>query len=87
MIRPALARGSGIRRLYAACEALLSYVERSVFPGGCFFAGVMAEFGSKPPGIIRDRIADCQAQWMNSLERAARDAVTDRELRSNADPR
>src|SRR5580700_3332008 len=37
VIAPALASGSGITRLYALCESFLSYVERAVFPGGCFF--------------------------------------------------
>ena len=42
-----------------------------MFPGGCFFASAMAEFDSKAPGPVRDRIAQCQDQWMNTLERAA----------------
>jgi AcrR family transcriptional regulator len=48
VITPAQAAGSGIRRLYALCEAFLSYLERAVFPGGCFFASAMAEFDGKP---------------------------------------
>ncbi len=85
VIAPALSAGKGIARLAALCEAFLSYVERAVFPGGCFFASAMAEFGSKPNGPVRDVIADSQRQWMGTLERAARDAVADGELRAQVD--
>src|SRR6188472_3204529 len=54
VIAPALASGSGIKRLHALCESFLSYVERGVFPGGCFFAAATAEFDCKAPGPVRD---------------------------------
>lgn len=86
VIAPALAVGTGITRLSALCEAFLSYIERRVFPGGCFFASAMAEFDSKAPGPVRDRIAECQQQWMNTLERAAQDAQAQRQLAADSDP-
>lgn len=67
---PALVAPRGIRRLSALCDAFLVYVERSVFSGGCFFAAAMAELGGKEPGPVRDKIADCQHQWVTTLERA-----------------
>jgi AcrR family transcriptional regulator len=87
VITPALASGSGLKRLYGLCESFLSYVERGVFPGGCFFASAMAEFDCKAPGPVRDRIAECQDQWMNGLASAAEDARAKRELRAESDPR
>ena len=87
VIAPALASGSGIKRLYALCESFLSYVERAVFPGGCFFASAMAEFDARAPGPVREQIAECQGQWMLTLERAAADALAKEELRTDADPR
>ena len=87
VIEPARAAGSGITRLHALCEAFLSYLERAVFPGGCFFASAMAEFDSKAPGPVRDRIAQCQDQWMSTLERAAQQAQEQGELRTGSDPR
>jgi hypothetical protein len=87
VIEPALASGTGITRLYGLCESFLSYIERAVFPGGCFFASAMAEFDSKAPGPVRDRIAQCQDHWMNTLERAAQDAQAAGELHGGADPR
>ena len=86
VIAPALAAGSGIIRLQALCEAFLSYIERRVFPGGCFFASAMAEFDGKTPGPVRDRVAECQQEWMNTLERAAQDARTRKQLSAGSDP-
>ena len=88
VIAPALASDSGIKRLYALCESFLSYIERAVFPGGCFFAAAMAEFDCKARGPVRDRVADCQEQWMSTLfERAAEDARAHGELRTDTDVR
>jgi AcrR family transcriptional regulator len=87
VITPALAAGTGITRLSALCEAFLSYIERRVFPGGCFFASAVAEFDAKAPGPVRDRIAECQQQWMNTLERVAQDALEHRQLAAGSDPR
>jgi AcrR family transcriptional regulator len=86
VIAPALAAGSGITRLHALCEAFLSYIERRVFPGGCFFASAMAEFDAKAPGPVRDRIAECQQEWMTTLELAAQDARARKQLPSGSDP-
>jgi AcrR family transcriptional regulator len=86
VIQPALAAGPGIRRLHALCGSFLSYLHRAVFPGGCFFASAMAEFDAKAQGPVRDRIAECQAQWMDTLERAAADAQAAAELQSSTDP-
>jgi AcrR family transcriptional regulator len=87
VIAPARASGSGLKRLYGLCEAFLSYIEREVFPGGCFFASAMAEFDCKAPGPVRDRIAECQEQWMDALASAAEVARDKRELRADSDPR
>jgi AcrR family transcriptional regulator len=86
VIEPALAAGTGLRRLHALCQSFLSYLERGVFPGGCFFASAMAEFDAKAPGPVRDRIAECQTQWMHTLERAAADAQAAGQLPDNTDP-
>ena len=87
VIAPGLACGSGLKRLYGLCESFLSYLERGVFPGGCFFASAMAEFDCKAPGPVRDRVANCQELWMDALVAAAEEARDRRELRADADPR
>ena len=40
----ARARPEGLPRLWALADEFLSHIERDVFPGGCFFAAVAAEF-------------------------------------------
>jgi AcrR family transcriptional regulator len=46
VIEPALKLPQGIDRLRALCEAWVSYVERAVFPGGCFFSTTTPEFAN-----------------------------------------
>lgn len=84
VISPALAVESGLGRLLALCERFLSYVERGVFPGGCFFAAAMAEFDCKP-GRVRDTVADLQAAWLDTLGGAALSAVATHELSKRTD--
>src|SRR3954453_9461114 len=56
VVQPALAGQPGLGQLAAACEAFFSYVQRRVFPGGCFFAATSLEMGTRP-GRAKDRIA------------------------------
>ncbi len=86
VIVPAAAAGQGLARLIALCEGFLSYVERRVFPGGCFFASAMAEFDSRPDSPLRDRITDCQTQWLGVLEQATQAAVERGQLLAGTDP-
>jgi AcrR family transcriptional regulator len=75
----------GRERLHALCEGFLSYVERRVFPGGCFFVAASAELGSNP-GIVHDRVAGYQRQWSELLRQTARDAGAKGELPADVDP-
>jgi AcrR family transcriptional regulator len=63
---PASTAPEGLARLEALCEAYLSYVERGVFPGGCFFAHLLAEFDA-PDGPIHDEVAATQRGWLRLL--------------------
>jgi AcrR family transcriptional regulator len=67
IIMPAEAAAGPRERIEQLCERFLSYVERLVFPGGCFFAVAAAEVGARP-GPVRERIAMYQRQWMQLLE-------------------
>jgi len=49
-------------------------------------AGLLGCDGGKAPGPVRDRIAECQQEWMNTLERAAQDARAQRQLPAGSDP-
>src|SRR4051795_12861489 len=65
VVQPALAARPGLGQLAAVCEAFFSYVQRRVFPGGCFFVATALEMGARP-GPVKDRIAAVQ-----SVHRAA----------------
>jgi AcrR family transcriptional regulator len=63
----------GIVRLQAMLEKWLSYVERRIFKGGCFFAAAAAEFDSRP-GAIRDLVVKLSKSWLHMIEGEARQA-------------
>jgi AcrR family transcriptional regulator len=73
VVDPALAAASGRARLEALCHAYLSYVERRVFPGGCFFAGMLAEFDAQS-GTLHQEVAADQREWVTLVEGLAREA-------------
>jgi AcrR family transcriptional regulator len=60
----------GRERLETLCEGFLGYVQRRVFPGGCFFVATAAELGARP-GRVRDRVATYQREWRDLLEQTA----------------
>ena len=63
----------------------LSYLERRVFQGGCFFASVEVEFGTRP-GAVQDRITAVQRAWRGRLERLIREAQAAGSLDAAEDP-
>lgn len=86
VVAPAVAATeTGRQRLLALCEGYLSYVERRVFPGGCFFVSASAEVGSRP-GRVHDEVARIQQQWRDLLGREASAAVARGELPPGTDP-
>ena len=85
VIQPALAARPGVAQLAAACEAFFSYVERRVFPGGCFFAATSLEMGARP-GPVRDRLAAIQSDFTELLRSLAATALEQDELPADEDP-
>jgi AcrR family transcriptional regulator len=86
VVAPALAAAPpGRERLRALCEGFLSYVERRVFPGGCFFVATAAELGARP-GRVHDRVAAYQQEWRDLLEQTAREASEAGELPAGTEP-
>lgn len=75
----------GQQRLLALCDGYLTYVERRVFPGGCFFVAVSAEVGARP-GRVHDEVARVQGQWRDLLDAEARSAHERGELPDGRDP-
>jgi AcrR family transcriptional regulator len=69
----------GLARLRAICAAWISYLERGVFPGGCFFVAAAHEFDGRP-GQVRDSVEARFDAWRSRLEKEARRAVDAGEL-------
>jgi AcrR family transcriptional regulator len=86
VIRPALSAPRGIGRVWALCNSWLSYVERRVFPGGCFFWAVAEEFDSRKPGPVRDSVLEKKDYWSYSLQRAVREAQEAGQIGPHTDP-
>jgi len=77
--------GSGLRWLRAACEAWVSYLERGVLPGGCFFTAAAAEFDGRE-GPVRDALAGLDSLWQRDVRTQVRRAVRAGELSADTDP-
>lgn len=84
VMRPALEAPEGLRRLEALCEAYISYVERQVFPGGCFFASLLAEMDARS-GSIHDLVVSMERDWQEGLAELIRVAQERGELASDVD--
>jgi AcrR family transcriptional regulator len=86
IVVPALASTEcGRDRLLALCEGYLSYVERRVFPGGCFFVAASAELGARS-GALHDHVARYQQDWRDLLGHEAREAQARGELPDDLEP-
>ena len=76
----------GLPRLMAICDAWISYLERGVFPGGCYVTAAACEFDDRE-GRVRDAIADVLSLWYRTLEAEARVAIDAGDLPEDADPK
>ncbi len=56
----------GLPRLRATCEAFLDYLERGVFPGGCFFVSAAVELDAKE-GRVPDHLREVYAELIDDL--------------------
>ncbi len=83
---PERARGArpGLQKLTAMCAAWVSYLERRVFPGGCFFMAAAAEFDDRP-GRVRDTLAGLASVWDRDLYRQIRTATAAGDLPADTD--
>ena len=74
VVQPALAARPGLAQLAAVCEAFFGYVQRRVFPGGCFFAATALEMGTHP-GPVKERVAAIQSSFAALLRDFAATAL------------
>jgi AcrR family transcriptional regulator len=85
VVAPATEVAEGLERVRELCERYLSYVERGVFPGGCFFASTAAEWDTRA-GPVRDRVRAVLTDWIHLLETNVRTAQDHGDLDSDLDP-
>ncbi|SDK50132.1 TetR/AcrR family transcriptional regulator [Nonomuraea jiangxiensis] len=82
---PVVSVTPGLARLRAVCETWISYLERAVFPGGCFFVAAAHEFDGRP-GPVRDAVEGRFDAWRGRLLKETRRAVEAGDLPAGTDP-
>ena len=85
VVQPALAAPPGLAQLVAVCEAFFDYLQRRIFPGGCFFAAAALEMGTRP-GPVKERVAAWQSGFAALVRQFAVTAIEQQELPAREDP-
>jgi hypothetical protein len=85
VVQAALAAPPGLAQLVAVCDAFFGYLERRIFPGGCFFAAAALEMGTRP-GPVRERVAALHSEFAEMVRGFAATAVEQQELPAGEDP-
>jgi AcrR family transcriptional regulator len=85
VVRPAMSEPKGMPRLWKLIHLWISYVEKRVFAGGCFFTAASFEFDSQR-GVVRDRIALVMREWIDVLTRAVQEAQRAGHILPKIDP-
>ncbi|MFE4971029.1 TetR/AcrR family transcriptional regulator [Kitasatospora sp. NPDC056651] len=85
VVAPVADTPPGLAKARALCESWLAYSRARVFPGGCFFYEVTAEFDARP-GAVRDALADCAREWFDTIAESLDAARNAGDLRPDADP-
>jgi AcrR family transcriptional regulator len=85
VIQPAREVEGAFARLEVLCERFFAYLEKPVFPGGCFFASAAAELDTHP-GPVREKLAEALGGWLQLIERRVRQAQEAGEIDPDEDP-
>lgn len=75
----------GLEMLNAMIAGWMSYLERGVFPGGCFFSAASAEFDGRP-GPVRNLIAGMTKAWLDKMTQEAATAIEKNQVDAEEDP-
>ncbi|MFF8595300.1 TetR/AcrR family transcriptional regulator [Streptomyces sp. NPDC015220] len=84
VVQPARCLPAGLARVWFLCRNWLVYSERRVFPGGCFFYSVSAEYDARS-GKVHDAVAKAHGNWFSLMEQAIEDAKQAGEARADTD--
>lgn len=74
VVRPVRETAPGLGRLWQLVSGWLTYSAERVFPGGCFFYSVTAEFDARE-GRVHDALARARSDWTAFVERTVQEAV------------
>lgn len=85
VVEPSSTAPSALERLHVLVEGYLRYVEVDTFPGGCFFASVLAEVDMQP-GPVRDRLVRFLGDWLSRLESTIVEAQAEGAIHPDEDP-
>ena len=78
-------REPGLPRLQAIAEEWISYLERDVFPGGCFLTAASCEFDGRP-GRVKDAVDGALKLWASVLEAEVLTAIAAGSMPAGTDP-
>ncbi len=84
VIEPTYAAPEGVARLEALFRAYFSYLERWVFPGGCFFAALLAEMDAGA-GPVHEKVVSLERGWVAEFTGYVEDARELGELRADVE--
>ena len=85
VLNPALKKPRGLPRLRAMFVNWLDWTESAELPGGCPMIAGATEFDDKP-GPVKDMLAAGQRAWIDTLQRAVRQALEEGQIESGTDP-
>ena len=85
VVSPALRQPRGEPRLRALLGNWLRWANADFMPGGCVFVASIAELDDRP-GPVRNRLAETQRDWLDTLATAVRIAVEEGHFRAEVDP-
>ncbi|MFV0133037.1 TetR/AcrR family transcriptional regulator [Streptomyces sp. HMX87] len=84
VVQPARDVPPGLDRLWRVCTGWLDYSRQRVFPGGCFFYSVSAEYDARE-GKVHDTLAAARTNWFDFLEQTALEAQQAGEAKEGTD--
>lgn len=84
VVRPVRDLPPGLDRLWRICAGWLDYSRQRVFPGGCFFSSVSAEYDARE-GKVHDALAAARTDWLAFVERTVCEARQAGEIEGGTD--
>ncbi|MEU1491471.1 TetR/AcrR family transcriptional regulator [Streptomyces sp. NPDC005776] len=84
VVQPVSDLPPGLDRLWRLCAGWLDYSRQRVFPGGCFFYSVSAEYDARD-GKVHDALAAARTDWFAFIEQTVREARQAGEIERDAD--